>query len=268
MSRNKLTLVLFGGAWGNNDAETIHAWMGAVDQWVKRDLAPQAGGRGFTRIAIRVMPVRKAPTRRRFIGNAVRGLADLPRHSAIAVCYSAGANDFRRVAAQCPDLFRGAVFVGGLERTGLGWRRFLTALRDGWAPFFLGFLTGKVDIRPWESCMQTLFGNGMPISAPLLRTLKTSLRPEPMEFVLTETPLRFLTGTSVAPPFPGQIIALTGEYDFFASDAAYHGEQVKPIVVNDSGHALPLEWDKFLQVLSSITTDVLEMLPAPKARAG
>jgi pimeloyl-ACP methyl ester carboxylesterase len=221
MGDSKRTLVLFPGSWGNQNEKYVRWWFRHVISF-------------FTGWNIILISYGSAATLKDYIDTAEAKLRGVP-DGAFAICYSAGSQTARGVAAKRPNLFKKVALISGLERFGIRMLVLLHSLLIVFKPLWR-VLKGHDLMLDTPDQLVALMMNGTSNDgdSSFKRQLMGAMHAEPCKAVkqLALPPLRLWQQ-----PFPCPVMAIVPENDFFVSGAAYTGEDVQ-IVRTAGDHSL------------------------------
>jgi len=220
MTNETRTLVLFPGSWGNRSRKHVRWWFRHVISY-------------FT--GWNIIPIfYDSKNLKEYILDAARLLEDVP-DGAFAICYSAGAQVARGVAAKRPNLFKRVVLFSGLERRGVRVVALAHALLIAFKPLWRVLFGGDLILDTSSQIAGIMMsGTSKDGQASFMRQLMGAMHPEPCKAVkqLALPPLRRWQR-----PFPCPVMAIVPENDFFISGATYPGEDVQ-IVRTAGDHSL------------------------------
>lgn len=220
--KQRPTIVLFPGAWGNRSLELVTWWFRAVIAHFQNQ---------FQIVSI----VYAGEDLQGYIDSALKQLGAVPNGS-FAICYSLGAQVARGVAQGRPKLFHKVALISGVERIGVRAHVLLIGMVFAIAVVLRALLGDSLVLRTIGQ-IQRIFFNASNASEDrriALELLERHTHSEPSKVVRQ---LMLPGWRKRMEPFPCQVLAIVPRMDFFLRGASYPGEQVHKVYVR-GGHGL------------------------------
>jgi pimeloyl-ACP methyl ester carboxylesterase len=215
MDRQKPTLVLFPGAWGNRNHLIARWWFRHVITF-------------FSDHPI-VVVTYTGESLEEMCNAALQDLRLLPNGS-IAIAYSMGAQVLRGVANQRPELFKRVAFIAGLERFGVRFQVLLSALTFALLPILRTLLGRPLRLDSELQLRRVFLGGTRDKDAHELgkEIFEGHIHPESgwASIQLFLPPLRVRMPAITCP-----VMAIIPDQDFILPSANYPGEQVQKVAV-------------------------------------
>lgn len=235
MAREKIYLVLFPGAWGNQLEELVRWWF--------RHLVEFVATRVYRDAEVVVIPIIYSGTSmRQYAARALETLRTIPHPREarlIAAAYSMGSQVLRLAAPMWEGKFERIILLSASGRRGMSLAGFIRGVLAAPFTFVLGLITGQLELtRQWE--VRRLFG----VSSAVAEEIMDHSRPEPLRPCLELCmPGMKLAAPSLQEPRAGRgahVMRLVPRRDvLFRGEARNNSEGVEVVVLN-GGHGILL----------------------------
>lgn len=214
MEHPKPTLVLFPGSWGNKSERYTKWWFRHVINY-------------FRHWNVVVMTYRGEDLDE-YVTHCLKLLRNVPDGS-YAMCYSAGAQYARGVAAERPDLFKRVVLVSAMERVGIRLRVLIRGLMAAFRPLARCLIGKPFMLDSLGQTKAILFGGTKEDATDALaqEILSKRMHPEPAKVVLQ---LALPGMRKRMPAFTCPVLAFVPDRDFFfPKEPSYPDEHVQKV---------------------------------------
>lgn len=244
MTQEKIYLVLFPGAWGNQSEESVRWWFRHQIEFVAT--------RVYRNAKVVVVPiVYNGTSMRQYATRALETLRTIPEARGarfIAMAYSIGSQILRLTAPMWEGRFERVILLAASGRRGMPLVGFIRGMLAAPLAFVLGLITGQLElVRQWE--VRRLFR----VSSATAEEIMDNSRPEPLRPCLELcVPGMKIKAPSLRERRAGRgtrVTRLVPRHDvFFRNEARDNSEGVEVIPLN-GGHGAILCREEMFRVL-------------------